>query len=100
MAGSCFPNLIFLKTGILYNFCQKISMNIAAFKFVLALFGRAFDTLFLTSLYTLIPIDVIVLVSYRQNNFVVCDVSLQGLTKRSNRVIDHKIAQNTSFLKN
>ena len=42
-----------------------------------------------------------VLVSFTgKNNCVVFDESLQGLTKRSDKAIDHTIAQNTSFLKN
>ena len=37
--------------------------------------------------------------SSRKPGFVVCDGSLYGLTKQSDRILDHQIAQHTSFLK-
>ena len=73
-------------------------MTIAAFRFVWHCFRRARDTSILTSLYTFNQCGHFG-VFYRQNNFV-CDASLQGSTERSDKVIDHKIAENTSFLKN
>ena len=62
-------------------------------------FSWAYDSFFLTSLYTFNYCDGFG-VFYGQNNFVVCDILLQGLTKRSDRVINHKVTKNTSFLKN
>ena len=48
-----FPNLIFLKAGILKNFCHTISTIMPLISIFWQSFGKAFGTLFLTTCYTL-----------------------------------------------
>ena len=72
-----------------------------AFKFVLALVWSSLRHSF--SHHTcILSIDVKDLVSFigRFCSFVVCDASLHEFNERSDRILDHKIAQNKNFLKN
>ena len=79
MAVSYFPNPILLKTGILQNSMTRYPLT---FFFKVSFGTLLVRPLFLTSLYIL-SINVKVLVSFTcKNNFVVCDASIQGLTKR------------------
>ena len=98
MAVSYFPNLIFLKTGILKNFrhtyprpcCLQVSFSTPLVGPVAIFF----------SLHGMLSINVKISVSSTAKiHLVVCDASLLGAIKRFGRVSDHKIAQSTSFLK-
>ena len=84
MAVSYFPNLVFLKNGILKNFCHIISMNMLLSASFWHSFGQASALFF--SPHGLLPINVNVwyLLS-AEMYFIACEASFHWFIQRSER---------------
>ena len=69
-------NLVFVKTGILWNFCHKISTNRSLFPSVVLL----------ATSYTFNKCEVLTILTFKSVYFVVFDISLHGFVKKSDGV--------------